>query len=224
MICIENVTKTYEINSVKFDALLNVNLDVKKGEALLLRGHSGSGKSTLLSIIGGLLKPSFGKVFVNEISLAKIPDDYAALFRREHVGFIFQRYNLIPDITVFENVIAPLLPTDLSYKVCREKTIKAMKTANIFHKVGQKVFSLSGGEQQRVAIARALVHEPMVLLADEPSANLDSLLTLNFLEEMKAIKKMGKTLVVASHDETLLKSPLFDKIITLNKGEICDTN
>ena len=224
MIKVDNVTKTYEVNKISFNALEGVNLNVNRGEALLLRGHSGSGKSTLLSILGGLLKPTLGKVEVNGISLGKIPDDHAALFRRAHVGFIFQKYNLISDILVFDNVIAPLLPTDISFKECALKANTAMKIANIFHKKDQKVLTLSGGEQQRVAIARALVHEPLVLLADEPSANLDPNLTKDSLNEMEKIKKMGKTIVIASHDEILFNSSLFDRVITLEKGKICDFN
>jgi putative ABC transport system ATP-binding protein len=224
MIDIQNITKTYITNKETFSALDNVSLHVKVGEAVLLRGHSGSGKSTLLSIIGGLLKPTSGSVHVNGISLAKIPDDYAALFRREHVGFIFQRYNLIPDICVLDNVLAPLLPTKIPYYQCAQKALKAMDIASIGHKKNQLVATLSGGEQQRVAIARALAHEPSVLLADEPSANLDSILTQAFLEEMEIIKKLGKTLVIASHDEMLLGSPLFDRVISLEGGKILDFN
>jgi len=224
MIKIKNITKTYITNKEIFHALDDVSLHVKAGEALLLRGHSGSGKSTLLSVIGGLLKPTSGSVHVNGISLAKIPDDYAALFRREHVGFIFQRYNLIPDICVLDNVLAPLLPTQIPYHQCVQKALKAMDIASISHKKNQLVATLSGGEQQRVAIARALAHEPSVLLADEPSANLDPILTQIFLEEMEIIKKLGKTLVIASHDEMLLGSPLFDRVISLEGGKILDFN
>ncbi len=223
MIDLQNVTKTYLVQKTIFHALLDVSLHVKAGEAVLLRGPSGSGKSTLLSIVGGLLKPTAGAVHVNGISLAKIPDDYASLFRREHVGFIFQKYNLISDISVLDNVLSPLLPTPISYERCKQKAAKAMEIASIAHKKHQQVSHLSGGEQQRVAIARALVHEPSVLLADEPSANLDPVLTHAFLEEMEGIKALGKTLVIASHDEILLRSSLFDRIVVLKEGKILDT-
>jgi putative ABC transport system ATP-binding protein len=224
MIKIKNITKIYRVDKESFCALDSISLHVKSGEAILLRGHSGSGKSTLLSIIGGLLKPTSGSVHVDGVSLAKIPDDYAALFRREHVGFIFQKYNLIPDISVLDNVLTPLLPTKMAYSQCIQKALNAMQIASIGHKKDQLVATLSGGEQQRVAIARALVHEASVLLADEPSANLDPTLTQAFLNEMFTIKDLGKTIVIASHDEMLLKSSLFDRVIVLEGGKILDFN
>lgn len=224
MIRIDNVTKIFGKKDEEFYALKNITLNIAQGECVLLRGGSGGGKSTLLSIIGGLLKPTSGNVVVDGIGVAKVPDDFATLFRREHIGFIFQKYNLIGNLNVFDNVSTPLLPTSLTYGETVKKVEMALKIANISHKSNTLARNLSGGEQQRVAIARAIVNSPKIILADEPSANLDMKLTIEFLKEMEAVKSLGKTIIIASHDEILLKSNLFDRVITLREGSIVDTN
>jgi len=220
MIKIEQLFKTYEGVEGNFSALKNINLHIKEGECTLIKGHSGSGKSTLLSIIAGLLRPTSGAIEVDGVKLGKIPDHFASIFRREHIGFIFQKYNLIENLTVYENVFTPLIPSDKSYKESSLLVERALQIANISHKKENLIQNLSGGEQQRVAIARALANNPKIILADEPSANLDKKLTLEFIEEMENLKSLNKTILIASHDEILLSSSLFDKVISMEDGEI----
>ncbi|MCK9161491.1 MAG: ABC transporter ATP-binding protein [Arcobacter butzleri] len=225
MIKIENLYKIYETPSKEEQiALDNINLDIEEGECVLLRGHSGSGKSTLLSIIAGILKPSKGFIEVDGAKLSKVPDNFSTIFRRDHIGNIFQKYNLIPDLSVTDNVIAPLIPTDISYQKLIEQGTRAMKIANIYHKKDNLAKNLSGGEQQRCAIARAMVNDPKLILADEPSANLDPELTQQFIQEMHKLKELHKTIIIASHDDILFKSDLFTKVVFLDKGKIYDIN
>ncbi len=200
-IVVENVTKVYNKNSSKeVIALRDISFEIKKGEVVLLMGASGSGKSTLLSLIAGFLKPTFGKVVVKEEVISKLPDNFATDFRRENIGFIFQKFNLLEDLSVKENILLPLIPLDLDNRAMNQKAQKVMDLFSIEHKANQKVSSLSGGEQQRCAIARAMVNEPNIILADEPTANLDKNLSLEFIEILKELKKMGKTVLIATHD------------------------
>lgn len=224
MIRLESIYKIYETIAKEHTALDDITLHIKEGECVLLRGHSGSGKSTLLSIIAGILKPSAGYLEVDNVRLSKVPDNFSTSFRRDHIGNIFQKYNLIEDLSVFENVITPLLPTNLSFKEAKKMAKEAMQTANILHKKDNLAKNLSGGEQQRCAIARAIVNKPKIILADEPSANLDYDLTMQFIEEMDKLKKLNKTIIIASHDDMLFKSNLFSKIVMLDKGKISDIN
>jgi putative ABC transport system ATP-binding protein len=224
MIKLQHIYKIYEDEHAKHDALNDINLEILEGECVLLRGHSGSGKSTLLSLIAGILKPTQGLLEVDGVSLSKVPDDAATLFRREHIGNIFQKYNLIEDLTVLDNIITPLIPTDLSYSDVLKLADEALEIANISHKKYNLAKKLSGGEQQRCAIARAIVNKPKIILADEPSANLDLNLTMEFIEEMKKLKSHNKTIIIASHDDLLFQSKIFTKIIVLDKGKISDIN
>lgn len=214
MILLKNVTKTFDKSAI----LKGINIKVKKGEVILLIGPSGSGKSTLLSIIGGILKPTSGDIEVDGIKLAKIPDNHAALFRRNHIGFIFQRFNLINDLSVFDNVALPLIPTKLAKKELNTKVIKALNLFHIEHKKDELVRFLSGGEQQRVAISRAIVNNPSVILADEPTANIDYALKQSFLERLKELKELKKTIIIATHDEVLISSELFDRKLYIKDG------
>ncbi len=197
-----------------------MSFHIKEGEAVVIKGESGSGKSTLLSIISGLLKPTNGEALLDEVPISKIPDDHATLFRREHIGFVFQKYNLIPNLSVFENVSSTLVPTSLSVREAKEKTQIALERFHIAHKSQSLVKNLSGGEQQRCAIARAIVNNPKIILADEPSANLDSRLTLELINLLTLLKEMGKTIITVTHDEKLAGAGLFDRSIMLKDGTI----
>lgn len=224
MIQLQNIYKIYEDEYTKYDALNDISLEINEGECVLLRGHSGSGKSTLLSLIAGILKPTKGFLEVDNVRLSKVPDDFSTLFRREHIGNIFQKYNLIEDLSVLDNVIAALIPTQMPYNEVLQLANEALEIANISHKKNNLAKKLSGGEQQRCAIARAIVFKPKIILADEPSANLDYTLTMQFIEEMKKLKQLNKTIIIASHDDLLFQSNIFTKIITLDKGKIIDIN
>ena len=200
-IVVDSVTKIYNQGSQKeVIALKDISFEVKKGEVALLMGASGSGKSTLLSLIAGFLKPTFGKVVVKGEVISKLPDNFATEFRRKNIGFIFQKFNLLEDLSVKENVLLPLIPIDMKTKQMEEKANRVLELFSIKHKANQKVSTLSGGEQQRCAIARAMINEPNIILADEPTANLDKSLSQEFIEILKDLKEMRKTILIATHD------------------------
>jgi len=199
-------------------ALKDITFNVKDKELALLKGPSGSGKSTLLSILAALLKPTSGDVEVDSKKIAKLPDNFASMYRRESIGFIFQKFNLIPTLSVYENVILPLIPSRFSKEEIDEKAKKAMQKFSIYHKKDALAKSLSGGEQQRVAIARALVNDPKIILADEPTANLDAKLSKDFLEFLKELKNDKKTIVIATHDPLFFDLDIIDKEIEIVRG------
>ena len=221
MIEFKNVTKIFNFKMPNETvALKDINFKIEDSEIVLLKGPSGSGKSTILSLIAALSKPTFGEVIVDNKRVSKLPDNFAALFRREHIGFIFQKFNLISDLSVYENVITPLVVSDLTKEEIDKKATKVMEKFNIIHKKDQKVKNLSGGEQQRCAIARALVNDPDIVLADEPTANLDEQLSLNFLKFVEEIKNEKKTLIISTHDPLFFENPIFSKVIQINKGRL----
>ena len=221
MIELKNVTKIYEINkNNKVTALENVDLKIKEGEIVVLKGASGSGKSTILSLIAALSKPTSGEVVVDDKKISKLPDNFASMYRRDNIGFIFQKYNLIPSLSVKENIILPLVPLNPHAKDVEEKLNKTAKRFNISHKLDAIVRNLSGGEQQRVAIARANVNDPKIIIADEPTANLDEKLSLHFIEILKELKKLNKTIVIATHDPLFFDLDFIDTEIEVHNGKI----
>ena len=221
IIKLENVTKTYEINkNNKVTALNDINLEVKEGELVVLKGASGSGKSTILSLLAALSKPTTGEVIVDDKRISKLPDNFAALYRRENIGFIFQKYNLIPTLSVEDNILLPLVPTNPDENEAQQKLDKVMETFNISHKKDAIVRNLSGGEQQRVAIARAHVNDPKIIIADEPTANLDEKLSLDFIKILSELKKSNKTIIVATHDPLFFDLEFVDRIIEVHNGKV----
>ena len=200
LIEIKKLSKTYESGEEHVLALANVDLSIERGEFISVMGPSGSGKSTLLSILGGLNHPTEGEVVVDEIPIYKLPMEKLADFRREYLGFVFQSFQLIPYLTVIENVMLPLAITEKSN---REQLMMAEK---ILEKMGLKgkgrrlPDQLSGGEQERVAIARALVNSPPILLADEPTGNLDSKTGKEIMELFKSLNEEGQTIVMVTHN------------------------
>jgi putative ABC transport system ATP-binding protein len=221
MIKVENLNKIFFKNTSKeVHALKDINLHIKKGELCILEGISGSGKSTLLSIIASLEKPTSGNIIVNSKMTAKLPDLHASKFRLENIGFIFQAYNLFENISVMENVYTSLIPTKMSQKQIEQKAIEAMNKANISHKQNAIVSNLSGGEKQRCAIARALVNNPNIILCDEPTANLDHKNSLIFIQSIKDLKNLGKTIVIATHDPIFKILNEVDKIYKIEDGKI----
>ncbi|HIP11263.1 MAG TPA: ABC transporter ATP-binding protein [Arcobacter sp.] len=221
MIKLENIMKTYTINkNDKVTALNNINLTIQQGELVVLKGVSGSGKSTILSLIAALVKPTQGEVIVDDKRLSKLPDNFASLYRREHIGFIFQKYNLIANLSVRDNILLPLIPLNLSEKNLEEKILKVMHKFNISHKINALVKTLSGGEQQRVAIARAMVNNPKIIIADEPTANLDEKLSNHFCEILTELKSLNKTIIVATHDPIFFNLKSVDRVINIQNGII----
>ena len=221
MIKISNLYKTFnEGKPNEFCALKNVNLGIGAGETLILKGVSGSGKSTLLSIIGALSKPSSGEVLVGGRNISKLPDAAASDFRRSQIGFIFQAFNLLEALSVKQNIIAPLTLLNLSGRELDERAQNAMEIANIAHKKDQIASKLSGGEKQRCAIARALVTDAPIILADEPTANLDRQNSLAFIEILRRFKELKKTVVVATHDALFDELSFVDRYENIAGGEI----
>jgi len=220
-ILIRNLYKIYnEEKENQFFALKDINIEINNGEIVIIKGVSGSGKSTLLALIGALSKPSRGDILVENQNIAKLPDIFSSQYRNEEVGFIFQSFNLIDGLSVYDNVKAPLVLKNIKQSELSEKVEEALKLANISHKSEQMVSNLSGGEKQRCAIARALVHAPSVILADEPTANLDRDNSLLFLEILKKFKELNKTVIVATHDVIFDNLTVADKYINIQDGVV----
>jgi len=221
MIELQNITKNYNIsNAESILALNNISLTFKEGELIILKGASGSGKSTILSLIAGLQKPTSGEVIVDKKRISKLTDDFSSLYRRENIGFVFQKYNLIPNLSVKENIILPLIPNNIDENLLQTKLNKIMEKFNIEHKENILVKNLSGGEQQRVAIARAHINNPKIILADEPTANLDKVLSENFISILRELKNSNKTIIIATHDPIFFNLDIVDKTINIQNGQI----
>lgn len=221
MIELKNITKDFEINKNNtVRAVNNINLTIKNGELVVLKGASGSGKSTILSLIASLSKPTKGEVIVNDKRVSKLPDSFASMYRREDIGFIFQKYNLIPTLSVKENILLPLIPQNLCEEEASKLLHNVMKKFKIEHKSNAIVKNLSGGEQQRVAIARSQINNPKIIIADEPTANLDKELSEHFIAILKELKDSEKTIIVATHDPLFFELDFVDRVIELANGEI----
>lgn len=221
LIELEKVTKIYNRNQInEVIALDTVNLQIDSNSMVCLRGASGSGKSTLLSIIGCVFQPTSGKVTVAGKKLSRLPDRFMTLHRRRSIGFIFQTFNILPNLTVRDNITLPLIPLGISPARMRERAWKLMDRFSIAHRENFPAGQISGGELQRVAIARALIHNPPLVLADEPTAHLDSRLSEEFMHLMADLKSAGKTIIITSHDPMVTEHPAIDRIIDIKDGRI----
>ncbi len=217
LISLFDVVKEYDKGTVK--ALNGVNLDIFEGEFVSIIGPSGSGKSTLLNMFGALDKPTRGKIYIDGIDLVKEKD--LSEFRQEKIGFVFQLHNLIPNLSVFDNVQIPLLPTGMSNKEMKEKASEIIRAVGLEDKKKQRPNKLSGGQRQRVAIARALVNNPSIILADEPTGSLDSKtgeMILNLLMEMH--ERYNVTLIIVTHDNGV--AALAERTIKIKDGQIIE--
>ena len=221
MVVLENIHKIYNEGTPQaFEALKSINLSVSEGETVVLSGVSGSGKSTLLSLIAALDKPSSGKIVVDGELISKLPDLHASAYRAKTIGVIFQHFNLLESLSVEENVIVPLINSGLDMQTIKAMADKSMELSAISHKSSQEVKALSGGEKQRCAIARALIHEPELILCDEPTANLDRANSLKFIEILQSLHNMGKTVIVATHDPLFEGLPFVSKVVHMEDGTI----
>ena len=213
---IENLSKVYGQDNTKVIALDNISLSINRGEFVAIVGASGSGKSTLLHIIAGLEKPTEGKIFIENTDLSKLGEEKMTIFRRRQIGFIYQFYNLVPILTVQENLELPLL---LDHKQNQEKLKEIMKILELEDKANFKPNQLSGGQQQKVAIGRALMMEPSIILADEPTGNLDSKNSKTIFSYLKySNRKYHQTILMVTHNEQLALGA--DRIIKLEDGKI----
>ncbi len=213
----ENLKKYYGNNDTTVKALDGVNISVSDGEFVSIVGTSGSGKSTLLHMLGGLDRPTEGKVIVTDKDIFSLKEDALTIFRRRKIGFIFQNYNLIPILNVYENIV---LPVELDGNSVDNKHIdKVINTLGLSKKINNFVSQLSGGQQQRVAIARALASKPAIILADEPTGNLDSKTSLDVLGLLKITsEKFKQTIVMITHNEEIAQ--MADRIIHIEDGRI----
>jgi putative ABC transport system ATP-binding protein len=200
MIRLENLSKIYGASNNSIVALHDVNLTIQAGEFTALYGRSGSGKSTLLNLISGIDRPTSGKIFVDELDVTAMDENRLTLFRRDSIGFVFQFFNLLPTLTVLENVLLPGQLNNHSAAKLREHGMNLLTQLGIVERWKAMPDQLSGGQQQRVAIARALINDPALILADEPTGNLDSETGLHLLEILKKLsKEQNKTILLATH-------------------------
>lgn len=221
LIELENVTKVYNRGKPnEVTALHDVNLQVQQGAMVCLQGASGSGKSTLLAIIGCVFPPTSGRAAIAGKQLARMPDRFLTIHRRETIGFIFQQFNILPDLSVLDNITLPLLPLGISPAERKKRARKLMVQLFIGHKENFPAGQISGGEMQRVAIARALINNQPIILADEPTAHLDSRLSREFMQVLADLKSAGKTIIIASHDSLVSDHPALDTIISIRDGRV----
>lgn len=214
-----DVTKVYRVGHLDYPALKGINLKIDRGELTAIMGPSGSGKSTLLNIIGALDRPTSGHVLIDGVDLRKLGEDGLALLRNKSIGFVYQSFNLIQRLTAVENVEMPLIARSVPEQARRNKSLKLMSAVGLKGKSGKRPNELSGGEQQRVAIARALVTEPALVIADEPTGNLDSKTTLEVLNYITQVNKaMGTTFVIVTHNPEV--SERTHRVVTLRDGLI----
>ena len=214
---ITDLVKYYHVGENVVKAVDHTNLEIERGKFTAIVGRSGSGKSTLLQIIGGLDRPDSGEVMIDGTNLFKLKGNQMAVFRRKKIGFIFQDYNLIPSLNVCENVVLPM-GLDVR-KVKKEDVLKILEQIGLEDKVEAMPNTLSGGQKQRVAIARALVSSPAIILADEPTGNLDSKTELEVMALLKkCVKDFNQTLVMITHDETIAQ--MADVVVVIEDGKV----
>lgn len=200
MISVKELTKTYIMGPTKVHALRGVNLDIRKNEFVALMGPSGSGKSTLMNLLGCLDTPSSGEYWLNGINVSTMDDSELAEVRNKEIGFVFQTFNLLPRLTALDNVALPLVYAGMSKAGRREKAMQVLDAVGLGDRVEHKPNELSGGQRQRVAIARALVNDPSIILADEPTGNLDTKTSIEIMGILENIHRLGNTVILVTHE------------------------
>lgn len=203
IIRLENIQKSYFMGNQAISVLKGISLDIHKNEYVALMGPSGSGKSTLMNILGCLDSPTGGKYILNEKDVSKMADDELAEVRNSEIGFVFQQFNLLPRLTAAENVALPLIYAGVGKKERMERSMEALEKVGLAERSHHKSNELSGGQIQRVAIARALVNNPSILLADEPTGNLDSKTSVEVMEIFGKLQQAGNTVVLVTHEEDI---------------------
>lgn len=218
IIITKDLKKDYLMGQVKVPALKGVNINIKKGEFVAIMGSSGSGKTTLIEIIGTLLSLSDGKVIISNNDVSIMNENRKADFRLNNIGFVFQFFNLFSELTALENVMLPKLMKGFSKGHCKKRAIQLLDLVGLDNRMNHKSSTLSGGQQQRVAIARALMNNPSILLADEPTGNLDSKRAEEIIQLLRKLNKEGQTIVMITHELHIGKKA--DRIIQLKDGLI----
>ena len=201
MIRTENLSMVFATEDVQTRALNQINLEIGQGEFVAIMGPSGCGKSTLLNILGTLDTPTSGKYFINEIEMTRMSESQLSNFRKKNIGFVFQSFNLIDELTVFENVELPLVYLNVRKSERRQKVMEVLEQMNMAHRAGHFSQQLSGGQQQRVAIARAIVTDCPLILADEPTGNLDSTNGIEVMSLLQKLNEQGTTIIMVTHSE-----------------------
>ena len=214
--------KSYAIGNDELDVLKDVTFSIHKARFVVLSGASGSGKTTLLNIIGGLDKPTTGKIFVNDQDLTSQNEDQLSDYRCKCVGFVFQAYNLVSTLTVAENIAFPMEWAGKSGEEVERRVVELLETVGLKGRANHFPSQLSGGEQQRVAFARALANDPELILADEPTGNLDDKNGMKIVEVLQLLKSRGKTVIVATHDAQIKQ--LADQVLSLEEGTLAGKN
>lgn len=219
LIKLENVSKNYELGKVELSVLKDINLEIKPGSFATIMGPSGSGKSTLMYLLGLLDTPSAGKIYMNDQAVSELSEDELASLRGKKIGFIFQQFNLLQNLTALENVMLPMIFQGVSEDERKEKAKKLLESVNLKERINHKPTEMSGGEQQRIAIARSLVNDPEILIADEPTGNLDSTTGKMVMEILtKLHKEQNKTIIVVTHDPNI--AHYSQNVIHIQDGQI----
>jgi len=207
----------------EFQAIRDISLQIEAGKVTCIKGASGSGKTTLLSIIGCLSRPTSGRVTLDKEVLSGLPERFLTDIRRHTFGFVFQKFNLIQGLSVLENIMLPAYPLSLNHKALKTSAQQLIVHFGLDRVMHNPVEWLSGGESQRVAICRALINKPQILIADEPTANLDTRLSQEFMELIDELRKTGKTILITSHDPVVFDSPVVDRIVEMRDGQILES-
>lgn len=224
MIEIKDVSKIYHVGNEEIEALSGVSLSIKEGEFVAIVGPSGSGKSTLLHLIAGLDKPSYGEVVVQKKNLALTPDSVLSKYRNRTIGFIFQEFHLLQHLSVLENVKVPLMFASHEEKASHQKkATELLEDLHLGDRLNHRPNEISGGQKQRVAIARALINAPKIILADEPTGNLDSVTGKAIIDLLKKVHKQKKlTLIIVTHDKEIAKAA--QRVIEIKDGKLVTKN
>ena len=224
MIELINVRKIFNQGRTnEFVAIDGISLLIESNHITVFKGPSGSGKTTLLSLIGAMTRPTSGRIKVKEREITSLPERFLTEVRRRVFGFVFQQFNLVRGVTVLENVMLPAYPLGESYSSLKKRATDLLDLFGVGKKASSKVEWLSGGEAQRVAIARALINDPPVIIEDEPTGNLDSKLSQEFLETLGRLKEDHRTILISSHDPIVYESEIVERVIHLRDGKVVDS-
>lgn len=222
VISVSAITKQYKMGKIKVDALKGIDLTINKGEFVAIMGPSGSGKSTLMHILGCLDTPTSGKYELNKEVVSDLKKSKLALIRNQNIGFVFQTFNLLPHLNIQKNVALPLMYSGMGTKGRKKRSIEVLESVGLGDRLRHKPSELSGGQRQRVAIARAIVNDPSIILADEPTGNLDSGSGADILSIFEDLHSKGNTIIMVTHDEYVSKRA--DRVINIRDGLITNGN